>query len=239
MTISPAQFIHLRSYSPNLRVSALLDEDVPTISDGYGGWNEQDRARLRKMTIWEGPAALKLRLPIVFDGWSENRDISGDVRTLEKMATSEGREEPAKIRITGHIPHSDLLWVIQELEWGDTIRAIGGKWVRQHFVILFWEYVTADIPKISATQAVRDDILAKGVEDRTFYKSSKFGYSIDPGSVAGANTIYTAHEGDTMTTIAAQQLGDYNSWRQIADINGLRDPLKKFMGGEKLRLPSL
>jgi len=54
-----------------------------------------------------------------------------------------------------------------------------------------------------------------------------------PGSTA---STYTVGRGDTLWSIAASKLGDGARWRQIADLNGLKNP-DDLSVGQKLKLP--
>jgi nucleoid-associated protein YgaU len=48
--------------------------------------------------------------------------------------------------------------------------------------------------------------------------------------------LYIVKEGDTLTSIAARELGDWRLWIDIADTNGLRDP--DFLTiGQQVRMP--
>jgi nucleoid-associated protein YgaU len=48
--------------------------------------------------------------------------------------------------------------------------------------------------------------------------------------------FYTVKRGDTLSSIAADQLGDYRRWTEIADLNDIRDP-RRVKVGQTLRLP--
>lgn len=236
--ISPAQLITFVSYKPNLRVVALLDDATATIIQGYGGWTEQDRARRRTLTIYTGPKPFKLDLPILFDGFSTDTSVEEQVKTLESMAMpSKFNAPPPQVKITGHVPGNDLTWVIDDITWGETMRKVGGTLVRQHMVVHLLEYVTSDIAKVSATAKVQTKSRHKSKNTHEYILGT-YGYYVDPSTVSGYNTTYVTREGDSLTTIAAQQLGNYDDWHDIADINGLRDPFYKYPGGVKLKIPT-
>ncbi|MFH8797046.1 N-acetylmuramoyl-L-alanine amidase [Streptomyces sp. NPDC017941] len=50
------------------------------------------------------------------------------------------------------------------------------------------------------------------------------------------SSTYTVRKGDTLSSIAASKLGDGNRWREIADLNSLKDP-DAIAPGQKLKLP--
>jgi hypothetical protein len=48
---------------------------------------------------------------------------------------------PPSLRIYGAVPHTDIRWVIQNLEWGDSIRDIvTGRRMRQQVTVSLVEY---------------------------------------------------------------------------------------------------
>nr|WP_246259729.1 LysM peptidoglycan-binding domain-containing protein [Streptomyces typhae] len=49
-------------------------------------------------------------------------------------------------------------------------------------------------------------------------------------------STYTVRKGDTLTSIAKAQLGDAGRWREIADLNVLKNP-DAITPGQKLKLP--
>ena len=235
--ISPAALVTFVSFNPNYRVVALLDAAVPAITQGYGGWTEQDRARRRTLTYYSGPKPFKMDLPIVFDGYSTDTSVEASVKTLEQMATpAKYGAPPPTVKIIGHLPHTDITWVIDDITWGDTMRKIGGIRVRQNMVVHLLEYVTTDIAKVTATKQVQTKSKHKSKNTHE-YNRTQYGYAVDPSTVSGYNTTYVTREGDSLTTIAAQQLGNYDYWHDIADINGFRDPFYKYPGGVKMKIP--
>lgn len=48
--------------------------------------------------------------------------------------------------------------------------------------------------------------------------------------------VYVVHKGDTLVTIAAHQLGNFNRWHELARLNAIRDP-RRLTVGQTLRLP--
>ncbi len=53
---------------------------------------------------------------------------------------------------------------------------------------------------------------------------------------AGARRVHIIQAGDTIDGIAAQELGDPNSWRRLAEANGLDDP-RRLRVGQALFIP--
>lgn len=54
-----------------------------------------------------------------------------------------------------------------------------------------------------------------------------------PGAMPNS---YTVKSGDTLSAIAARELGDPNRWQEIADLNGIQDP-RALRVGQVLQLP--
>lgn len=52
-----------------------------------------------------------------------------------------------------------------------------------------------------------------------------------------ATRVYTVRATDSLKTIAARELNDARRWREIAQLNGVKDP-NKVLAGAKLRLPA-
>lgn len=242
---NPNYYVTFFSKNPPLKVTCLLDTPPAQVTEGYGGWTEVDRARRRSLTLYTGPKTYKMTVPVLFDNFIHQKDIMGDIRILERMASpGEGVSPPPVIHIVGAVPGTQLDWVINDLKWGSqTERSIGGALLRQDIVVELWEYVPNDViqetsaSKVRAASARGSKRSGGGKGPRTYTRTS-YGYSPDQASLPQANTVYTAQAGDTMTSIATDQLGDWQAWADIAAMNNLRDPNAKFNGGEKLRLPA-
>jgi nucleoid-associated protein YgaU len=57
-----------------------------------------------------------------------------------------------------------------------------------------------------------------------------------PSQPQPSNRTYTVRAGDTLGGIAVRELGSFNRWHDIADLNGIRDP-NSLRIGQVLRLP--
>jgi len=245
---SKNQYITFSTVSPPLRVSCLLDGSdgaVAQVTEGYGGWTETDRARRRSITMWTGVKTMKMSVPVLFDGFATETDVEPAIRNLERMASpGNGITPPPPVKIIGAVPHTDITWVIDDIQWGTkTERAIGGKMLRQDLVVILWQYVADDVITTSPAASQRSKSAKTrssvgGKQSVTNYNQTAYGYSPDPASMPSANTVYTTKAGDTVTSIATSQLGDYSAWREIAFMNEIRDPNAALPAGKKLRLPA-
>ena len=66
--------------------------------------------------------------------------------------------------------------------------------------------------------------------------SAEEGADADARAMEGDGALYVVKKGDTLTTIAAEELGDPAQWRKIADLNRIDEP-EKLEVGAQLRLP--
>jgi hypothetical protein len=242
-TIPQIATVTFSSNKPSMRVVAILDEQTARVTEGYGGWTEQSRARRKSATLWTGKPVLKMTLPIVFDGFINNRPVDNEIATLEKMATIRPQlGQPPVVRVHGAVPHDDLPWVINAIDWGETIRSRNGSTLRQHFVVTLWEYVVEDVLFNDSPAARR---IIKSANKPTgkhrnpqSYSRTTYGYKPTTDVPAVASTIYVAKKGETLSSIAADKLGNFRRWKEITVINeNIYDPNHKFKGGEKMRMP--
>ena len=99
-----------------------------------------------------------MEIQFVLDGWSKppgQRSIEYDVTALERMALPH-KTQPPVIKIIGSaMPHSDLDYVIQDIDWGPAIRANSGDRFRQEGTITLVRYIAVDKLKFTAAQKKR------------------------------------------------------------------------------------
>lgn len=196
-----------------MTVRCLMGQEPPEITDGYGGWEVITRPRRRAMTQWTGVQPLKMRLPIVLNRFKANESIEDAIQKLQQMASPGGPwDPPPVVDIDGAVPHARVGWVIESLEWGATERSLRHPHprIRQEFVVNLLQHVPL----------VR-------VDDK------------GPQKNPNAYRIYTVKRGDTLAKIAAKLLKSRKRWREIARINGIRDPKsdRQLKPGRKLKVP--
>jgi LysM repeat protein len=242
MRINPVNLITIRCYGPSIKVVALLGDGVATVEEGYGGWEQQPRARRKALTLWNGILPIKMKLPILIDHDALNVDVDTAVANLERMTQPAGTNiAPGNVRIFGAAPHTDIVWKLSNITWDDTQRQMTGRMRRWQGTLELLEFVPEDTVHKSPTADARGKAAAANAVaatvGRTFDRTT-YGYSPSSAASSGANTVYTAKNGDTLGSIASSKLGDYRRWSQIADMNNIQNPFKVFHGGEKLRLPA-
>lgn len=227
----PMGFVTFESDDPHYAFTARLGDASPAPSGGYGGWSPVPRARNRALTEWNGNDPLQIDISVLFDNFAEGESIEADIRQLEKMAGLEANlREPPLVRFdsNGVIPHdahddSKLDWVIVNIDWGDSDRNVEGNRIRAAAVIHVMQYIQDTELRESSSATKRK---------RQSTSSKKQGAKPKGAS----NKTYTVKAGDTLSSIAARQLGSASRWHEIADKNGIRDP-KSLQVGKPLKLP--
>jgi hypothetical protein len=173
-------------------------------------------------TRWNGRDPFQLRLPIVFDEFRLQTSVEIECSKLERMALPHPNPggEPPLVKINGPVPHDDLIWVIDTIEWGESQRRRrDGHRVRQQAVVNLIDWVAEDIlGKGSAAARARERATRGEAGKQTGYR------------------IYTVRRGDNLLKIAARLLGAAARWHEIARINNLRSPYRLKVG-MKLRIP--
>lgn len=180
-------------------------------SEGFGGWAEIDRPRDVSMTEWQGSKPFKLNVPIMFDGLSANVSQEDNIDRLENLGYKlPGQKEPPIINIGGVVfgKLTFWRWVIQNIDWGDSIRREDGVRLRQPGVVTLQQYVASDTIRIINAHHSK-------------HKRSR---------------SYTVKKGDTLQKIAAKLLKKSSRWKDIANLNNIRDP-KKIKVGQRLKVP--
>lgn len=215
----------------NYSCTALLGDTVPQVTDGYGGWTTEQRARRQAFTFWTGPNPLTLDIPIMFDGWSQNHSQEYQIHQLELMAGIDGTEPPLVIiNAAGAVPHdftrySKHDWVISQIQWGDADRRANGDRLRQAATVTVMKYIS-------------DDTLAD-ISPATTRRGKKGRGGQRGKAVRGAKKHeYVVKDRETLETIAAKRLGKASRWREIKKLNPrFRDPKKIVPIGTILRMP--
>lgn len=206
--------VRLSSDDPAIEVVALMGVNPPIMVDGYGGWTEIPRPKRDTAVEWTGRPAAKMILEILLDNFREGTHVENRIKNLERMALpASDRTDPPTIKLDGPVPHQEKQWVIGTLEWGAAIWAQDGRRRRQE---------------------VKLTLLEKVEDARVAIKSPA---SKQRGKGKTKNTrIYVIKKGDTLSSIAARQLGAAKRWKEIATLNGIRDP-KNIKPGQKLKIP--
>jgi LysM repeat protein len=208
-----------------LAVTALRGQTAPAATGGFGGWNKVARPRRKALTVWGGIEPYQQAFSIIFDGLLGDVSVETGIRTLELMAMPPATgQEPPLVRVAGAVPRPGLTYVIETLEWDPApMWSRNGYRVRQEATVHLLEYVRPDrLVQSSGAEKARTKAAATATKVAAGGKSHK--------------RSYTVRSGDTLSKIAAHQLGDYKRWPEIAKLNGIRDP-KKLRIGQVIKLP--
>lgn len=214
---------------PKYTLLCELGDAPPTPTQGYGGWETVPRAARTGLTAWRGFEPLGIDLALLLDNHLEGKSVERSMQLLEALAGRGEMRRPREdepphliVDTAGVMPHDfhvdrDNRWVITDLDFDEesVIRNDHGNWTRVAVTVSLLQYV-ADGGLAAQTAAVRRRIHARG-------KPTK--------------RPYTARAGDTLVSIARRELGDPGRWREISDLNNIRDPRAKLKTGRKLRLP--
>lgn len=201
-------------------VYAPLHEE-PVASGGVGGWEEVPRLGRRPLTVWRGPEALRVTLPILFDRFAEGDDggsVEAHCRAVLLLAGFDpagfpGAHEPPVLCMDGPVPHARRhnRWVVDTIEWGDSLRRQSdGARVRQ--------FVT-----VTLLQHTEDDRLGR----------------VKPaGSHPATATVASTDAHNTYEKIAKWKLGSKRFGTRLARLNGKRSADAKLKRGTRVRLPN-
>lgn len=211
-------------------VTLMFGEGAPELT-GYGGWQTRQRPQRRDLTYWAGVAARTLTIPALLDGWAPlvrtrpgagpdlnlapQVNLEATIATIEAMATPSQNPygPPPYVRLYGAVPRNDLVWGLNDIQWGDSIRNEYGQRVRQFFTLVFIQI--SGVEEVGRLTAA----LTQG------------------GNPSATTTNYTTSDGETLSKIAVHRLGDVKLWHELARLNGMRDPNKVIPRGTVIKIP--
>jgi len=235
-------WVRVYTVDPPLSVNARLSDERPDITQGYGGWEEVERPRRSPITTFKAPPGLHLTLPILLDGWASGTSVEPQITALERMGLMTGANgEPPKVKIQGRgqaIPYQARTWVIDTLTWGDALMNANGDRVRQQVTLALLEYVEdVHLQEKCAANRRRAKAKAQKKKPGAAQKRVQAKKTSKPGLKGHTRTATTTFGGgESLSDIAARELGDASRWPEIAKLNGLRDPAN-VTPGQALRLP--
>lgn len=204
---------------PGASVTANLGDGPPQVNYGSGGWAVVNRPKRVAATDWQGLVPNEMAIPLVFDGFLRSRSVEKDISALTLMMRTPTKQtkRPPVVRLTGPVPHTNVRWVINGIEWGpEERRSSDGHRIRAFFTLQLLQYIPAEV----LVEAKKSP--AKEAQERN--------------PAPASNKVYTVKKGDTLSGIAGWHLGDRNRWPEIAKLNNLRDP-NRIQVGQQLRIP--
>lgn len=203
--------------------------DRAQVAGGVGGWDTIDRPRATQAVEYTGTPLRTLTLPIVLTGLAADGHVGPDVAIesgITKVEACSRRTaatgQPPIFTVAGPVRHLGLRYVVSGVEWdNDTYQADDtGARTQQFGTLSLTQYAAATV------LVVRDPVK----------KARKKKKDAGKGSGKRARTV-TVRPGDTLGKIAARELGAAKRWREIATLNGIRDP-DNVRAGRVLKLPA-
>jgi len=74
------------------------------------------------MVVWKGEDPWRMAVPVIFDGWIDDKNVEYDIRRTTQLLQSRGdRVPPYTFRIDGALPVSGGVWVMETIDWGDNV----------------------------------------------------------------------------------------------------------------------
>ena len=200
-------------------VLALRNADPPTVTGGYGGWEVVPRPRRTGLTQWVGKDPIRVKIPIIFDGWESGHGIEEEIGKLVAISVPGANQaQPPTLDIQGAVPAKWVTkWVIESLEFGQNViwarRDDGSTYrLRQDVVVNLLQYID---------------------EDRVFGNAPKPKPRKRPKP---KHRFHIVRAGETLRSIAAKEYGNQKWWRDIASANNIR-PGERLRVGRRLRMP--
>jgi nucleoid-associated protein YgaU len=248
----PVGFVTLRCSDPPTVLTMRLGEDRPNVTAGYGGWDEVQRPRRTAAITWTGTPVRRMDLAVLIDSFAAGTSVEADIAQLERLARPRPGGSPPSLTLDaagGHIPYRGLTWVADSIAWGDAEMNTAGNRTRQAATLSLVEYATdklvverapanarrAKAKASSGTSNKKGAAVKRKSASRG--KSSRSGArALARGARAVSASASVAYEGEDLASIAARELGDATRWREIADLNDIRDP-RAIVIGQVLRLP--
>jgi hypothetical protein len=228
----------LQSYDPPLVFTGELGDQAPVpTDDSYGGLQITTIPKRLGLTEYAGQNPMGLTIDFYVDRYNDgNTDyVRHQRKVLELLAGRKAAEdyEPPVVVVNGlgRIPHDvtenpHVRYQIESLTWDRDliiIAADGGP-LRIGGTISLREF------NVDETLG---DYHGPAQKHRRRHKKRKSGKG--KGGHAKPST-YVVKQGDTLTGIAARVLGDSKRWREIADLNKIRNP-RDLRVGRRLRMP--
>lgn len=218
------------SQSPNLDLRLTPGAAAPNPTGGYGGWVEVSRPAAIPFTVWEGGTSRKQDISVMLDGYASGTSVEGDLELVKRLGRPPKKDDetpPPVFRVFGPIHESGSYYVLEALEFGTVIRASDGTVLRQEMILKLMEY--ADPDEIRLRKRTKT---TKPKQGRDYNAVSSGSGGVGPGP-----SVYEAKAGDTLKKIAAKFYGKVGLWRELGELNGIRDPDKKLTPGQKIKLP--
>lgn len=132
--------LHLISLDKQLDLKLNMGDGPATPTAGLAGYETVSRVRKKAMTAFKGLEPFQQDVPVMLDGFREDRSIERQLERLEEFGGS------TRFHAYGPIHREGDVYVFgDEPEYGDAIRAEDGTLVRQRLTLKLMEFVAADV----------------------------------------------------------------------------------------------
>lgn len=210
--------VTLRTADRRHTLTAYLGPTLPSVSGGRGGWTEKARPRRQAVVQWDGPSARTCSIEILLDAWRSGGSIAAQLAVVDALAPPASAVEGPVLYVTGSpLVPSTVPWVAQAVNLYDALERPNGTLARVMVGFELIEKRTADV--ITRSSPAKRSTGRNGTPSR------------------GQPRKHVVKAGESLTSIAAKELGSAHRWQEIAKLNGLRDP-KKLRVGQSLTLPA-
>lgn len=200
--------LRLVASSPAVDVEVPMGDGPATPTAGYAGWEEVQRIERRAMTSFQGLPTFQQDVPIMLDGWREDRSIERKLEEIEQLGGN------VVFRAIGPIFRSGSRFVFgDEPEYGEMIRASDETLLRVRMTLKLMEYVA---PNLAGKKPKGKAAVGAGVP---------LEYTVHG-------------DDDTLAKIAYILYHDRSRAIVIGRLNGISDVHKKLKVGRKLKLPA-
>lgn len=208
-------------------VTGLLDESIPKVTDGGGGWTLVPRQKRVAFTQWTGNNPVQLQFGILFNGWgtlgggdvldkgvaANNVSVEPQCQALDNlwMPDRQRRTRPPILKVKcPNLPFNEKIYFIENLVWGDNVikDKDNGQRLRAGAAVTLREFIDDTVfQSLSAAKTNQTAIAVNGA------------FAVKGVHIVRAN--------ETLVTIA-KAAG--TTWNKLAKINGIRDPLSIIVG---------
>lgn len=213
--------VRLWSREADLVVSLKHAERPQVLQERAGGWREVPRTGLTSVTAWDGSKALRIKLVLWLDGWSEipRRPVDKQVDAVRLLGYRiPSLKRPPTFKVIGAVPYSDggvrpdkrsspPDWVLDGLEVEELLHTSQtGTVARAKLTLTLLEYIPSDV-------------------DRQKLKAPT------------GTKSYRWHKGDTLASVARDELGDSRRADWIRKANPKVKSWASLKPGTSIRIP--
>lgn len=226
----------IQSFDPALSFTGEFGDLAPMpTDDSYGGWSITSVPKRLSLVEFSSRTPLGVTIDFMVDRMQsgDTNYVSHQMDQLERLAGQNASDEDPPICVidgNGQIPHDvsqnpNQRWVIETLTWD-----------RDNTILTVDQRLLRIAGTIQLRQWVQDQTLSDyhgpAAKNRNKHKTPKTG----KGKGKGKGGTYVVKDGDTLVSIASRQLGDSKRWKEIADLNNIRNP-RDLKVGRRLRMP--